>query len=126
MDLAVNMVRLAGLVPGKDIEIRVTGLRPGEKLYEELQLDHEDILPTPHEKIMRFRSQSLDSCYVAGWVERLKNLLVEANSEELKAHLLLLVPEYQGAVAPVVEPAPEPLRGLMAPASLAWGVTDSL
>lgn len=111
IDLAVNMVRLAGLIPDEDIEIRVTGPRPGEKLFEELQLDQEDMLPTAHEKIMRFRSQAPDACYIAGWLERTKNLLPEADPVALKEHLLLLVPEYQGtrpAVVPVEEPADAP------------------
>lgn len=119
LDLAVNMVRLAGLVPGEDIEIRVTGLRPGEKLFEELQLDQEDMLPTEHEKIMHFRSQAPDACYIAGWLERLKNLLPEADPAALKGHLLLLVPEYQGgkpAAAPAEKPVPP--RVLTAPATL--------
>ena len=52
LDLAKNMIRLAGLVPGKDIEIEFTGLRPGEKLYEELLNQKETTLPTQNEKIM--------------------------------------------------------------------------
>ncbi|MGB8490915.1 MAG: nucleoside-diphosphate sugar epimerase/dehydratase [Bacteroidales bacterium] len=51
VDLATNMIRLSGLEPGKDIKIQFTGLRPGEKLYEELLSDKELILPTHHEKI---------------------------------------------------------------------------
>ena len=50
-DLAKNMIRLAGFVPGKDIKIEYTGLRPGEKLYEELLNQRETTLPTPNEKI---------------------------------------------------------------------------
>jgi len=96
MDLAHNMIRLAGLVPGEDIEIRVTGLRPGEKLFEELQLDGEDVFPTPHEKIRRFRAKPPNSQYMARWLERLRILLTEGDAETLKAHLLQLVPEYQG------------------------------
>ena len=119
IDLAVNMVRLAGLTPGEDIEIRVTGLRPGEKLYEELQLDQEDMLPTEHEKIMRFRAHAPDGCYIGGWLERMKNLLPAADPAALKDHLLLLVPEYQGTrqVVPAVkEPAAPQI--LTAPAAL--------
>jgi len=103
MELACNMVRLAGLVPGEDIDIRITGLRPGEKLYEELQLDGENILPTPHEKITRFRTQPPNPRYLAWWLEHLRILLMEGNSEALKAHLLLLVPEYQGSHSASVE-----------------------
>lgn len=51
MDLAENVIRLSGYVPGVDIDIEITGLRPGEKLYEELLLQEEGILETSHEKI---------------------------------------------------------------------------
>jgi FlaA1/EpsC-like NDP-sugar epimerase len=99
MELAQNMIRLAGLVPGEDIDIHVTGLRPGEKLFEELYREGENILPTSHEQIKRFRSQAPEPRYVARWLERLRVVLMEDKSEALKAHLLLLVPEYQGAAA---------------------------
>jgi FlaA1/EpsC-like NDP-sugar epimerase len=102
MDLAYNMIRLAGLVPGEDIEVRVTGLRPGEKLFEELQLDGENVFPTPHEKIRCFRAEPPNPKYVARWLERLRILLMEGNAERLKAHLMLLVPEYQGAALTTV------------------------
>jgi FlaA1/EpsC-like NDP-sugar epimerase len=98
MDLAHNMIRLAGRVPGKDIEVRITGLRPGEKLFEELQLDGENVFPTPHEKIKRFRAEPPNAQYVAHWLERLRILLMQGDGEALKAHLMVLVPEYQGAV----------------------------
>jgi len=52
MDLATRMIRLSGFIPEKDIQIKVTGLRPGEKLYEELLADETNHLPTHHEKIM--------------------------------------------------------------------------
>ncbi|MFM9987033.1 polysaccharide biosynthesis protein [Flavobacterium sp.] len=51
-DLATKMIRLAGFVPDKDIKIKIVGLRPGEKLYEELLNDNSKTLPTHHEKIM--------------------------------------------------------------------------
>jgi FlaA1/EpsC-like NDP-sugar epimerase len=119
MDLAQNMVRLAGLVPGEDIDIRVTGLRPGEKLFEELHFDAENILPTPHEQIKRFRAQTPDPRHVAWWLEGLRILLMEGDSEALKAHLLLLVPEYQGTVPASIGPESHRLDLMAAQASYA-------
>jgi FlaA1/EpsC-like NDP-sugar epimerase len=52
VDLARKMIRLSGLVPNIDIEIKYTGLRPGEKLYEELLSEAENTIPTHHEKIL--------------------------------------------------------------------------
>ncbi len=52
IELAKRMIRLAGLIPNEDIKIEFTGLRPGEKLFEELLNDHENMMPTHHEKIM--------------------------------------------------------------------------
>jgi FlaA1/EpsC-like NDP-sugar epimerase len=53
LDLANRMIQLAGLEPGRDIKVEITGLRPGEKLHEELQLQSEEDLPTHHPKIRR-------------------------------------------------------------------------
>jgi FlaA1/EpsC-like NDP-sugar epimerase len=117
MDLAHNMIRLAGLVPGEDIEVRVTGLRPGEKLFEELQLDGEDVFPTPHEKIRRFRAEPPNPQYVARWLERLRILLMESDAETLKAHLMLLVPEYQGAALATASEDADPMVLIAAEAS---------
>ena len=50
-DLAENLIRLSGLVPGEDIKIEVTGLRPGEKLYEEILMNEEGLEKTSHKKI---------------------------------------------------------------------------
>src|SRR5260221_12190993 len=105
LDLAQNMIRLAGLVAGEDIDIQFPGLRPGETLFEELRLDGENVLPTLHEKIMRFRSQGPSPQYVGRWLERLRILLMQRDSEALKAHLLQLAPEYPGAVPAVAQPA---------------------
>ena len=119
VDLATNMIRLAGLVPGDDIQISMTGLRPGEKLYEELQLDGENMLPTQHQKIMRFRSEVPDACYISGWIDRLKHLLIDPDPAVLKEHLLLLVPEYQGVRIPAVVETTGAPATLAAPASMA-------
>jgi FlaA1/EpsC-like NDP-sugar epimerase len=96
MELAHSMIRLAGLVPGEDIDIRVTGLRPGEKLFEEVRLEGENILPTHHEKIRRFRSKGPTPQSLVRWLETLRMLLMVGDSDAIKMHLTRLVPEYQG------------------------------
>jgi FlaA1/EpsC-like NDP-sugar epimerase len=94
VELARNMIRLAGLVPGEDIDIRFTGTRPGEKLFEELKLEGEDILPTYHEKIKIFRSHGPGAQHLARWLYMLRKLVEERNAENVRAHLAELVPEY--------------------------------
>jgi FlaA1/EpsC-like NDP-sugar epimerase len=98
LDLARNMIRLAGLVPDEDIEIRFSGLRPGEKLFEELKTDKEDVLPTFHEKIKIFRSPDPSSHELALWLRQLNELLRYRDQTTLKRHMLSLVPEYQGTI----------------------------
>lgn len=100
IELARNMIRLAGLVPDEDIDIRVTGLRPGEKLFEEVRLNGENILPTYHEKIRRFRSRGPAPQVLLRWLETLRMLLMMGDGAALKAHLMRLVPEYQGVAVP--------------------------
>jgi FlaA1/EpsC-like NDP-sugar epimerase len=70
-DLAKNMIRLAGYVPGKDIEIIYTGLRPGEKLYEELLNQKEITLPTSNEKILVAKVREYDFDTVAVSIQAL-------------------------------------------------------
>jgi FlaA1/EpsC-like NDP-sugar epimerase len=60
LDLAKRMIKLAGFEPGKEIEIKFVGLRPGEKLIEELKTKHEKREPTEHEKISRIISPNKD------------------------------------------------------------------
>jgi len=94
LDLAHNMIQLAGLVPGEDIEIRITGLRPGEKLFEEIKLDGENMLPTYHEKIRIFRGPGLDPDMLAGWLTQLGLLVARKDVEGVLRHFAVLVPEY--------------------------------
>jgi len=61
VDLAENLIRLSGLEPGRDIPIEVMGLRPGERLREELVLANEQLLPTAHEKVFMVRNHGFDS-----------------------------------------------------------------
>jgi FlaA1/EpsC-like NDP-sugar epimerase len=102
LDLATNMIRLAGLVPHEDIEVRFTGPRPGEKLFEELKLDAEDIAPTFHEKIKIFRSRNgRVPASLAHWLETMQFMIKARSAEEAKAHLVSLVPGYRSGVGEV-------------------------
>src|SRR3546814_10252597 len=69
VDLAKKMIRLAGFIPGKDIKIEFTGLRPGEKLYEELLNNTENSLPTYNEKIMIAKVREYDFETVSGQID---------------------------------------------------------
>ena len=93
-DLAVKMITLAGLEPGRDIEIRETGLRPGEKLYEELLATKEHTLPTYHKKIMIGRTRECNPVAVHHDVIALLNLLKTGSDDELVSAMKELVPEY--------------------------------
>jgi FlaA1/EpsC-like NDP-sugar epimerase len=94
VDLAKKMIRLAGLVPDEDIKIVYTGLRPGEKLYEELLNKEEKTLPTHHEKIKIAR------VIPCSWetrmdIEELINMSIVESNDELVKKMKLLVPEFK-------------------------------
>jgi FlaA1/EpsC-like NDP-sugar epimerase len=112
LDLARNMIELAGLVPGEDIEIRFTGLRPGEKLQEEVALDDENMLPTYHEKIRIFASHGVDVEALSNWLTHLQLLIGRRDSARIVDHLKILVPEYASPKAPAAAATqPEPATG---------------
>jgi FlaA1/EpsC-like NDP-sugar epimerase len=94
LDLAINMIRLAGFVPYQDIDIRFTGLRPGEKLYEETNTEAETTLPTYHDKIKIFQQTPPDWARMTEWVAQLRTLLARRRAPLLVKHILELVPEY--------------------------------
>jgi FlaA1/EpsC-like NDP-sugar epimerase len=93
-DLAKNMIRLAGLEPGKDIKIVYTGLRPGEKLVEELRLQDEGLASTSHEKIRMLQSATVDFPQMRRWLDELSVLVESRNVSALVKTLTALVPEY--------------------------------
>jgi FlaA1/EpsC-like NDP-sugar epimerase len=97
VDLAENMIRLAGKVPYEDIDIQFTGLRPGEKLIEELRGQNEGLLDISTEKIQVIREQSLSSDRVNRWIDELRALLAARHEMEIIGHLQKLVPEYKPA-----------------------------
>jgi len=95
VDLAEELIRLSGFVPYEDIDIVFTGLRPGEKLFEELLIDGEGILPTAHEKIRVLAPATIDSESVNKELEILYKAARADNIKELVESLKRLVPEYK-------------------------------
>lgn len=95
VDLARDMIRLSGFSED-DIHIEFTGLRPGEKLYEELLADGETTLPTPHPKLRVTRAEEAPD---AEWLARLEVWLTQSArpADEVKRNLQIWVPEYQPA-----------------------------
>ena len=93
LDLAHKMIALAGLEVDKDIEVVITGLRPGEKLHEELLSQRESLLPTHHEKIMRAETPgTLTDDHLA----LLAKLASDKGNHQAAIDLLsTLIPEYQ-------------------------------
>ena len=97
VDLASDLIRLSGLEVGTDIEIRFTGTRQGEKLYEELFFGSENAIPTDHPKVLRARNGALP----VGLANAVELLVDGAQNgrpeEELRAQLMRLVPEFRAA-----------------------------
>ena len=93
MDLAKNMIRLSGLHYPDDIDIKITGLRPGEKLYEELLANGENTLPTYHDKIMISKVREIDYNKIQTMIDELciSNLFFKENVVQL---MKSIVPEY--------------------------------
>jgi len=95
VDLARNMIVLAGLVPDKDIQIVFTGLRPGEKLYEELFEDNVQVEPTTHPKIHRAGGPSISTGELDDWLESLQGNLPKCDEGTLLHDLKRLVPSFE-------------------------------
>lgn len=93
-DLAKNMIKLAGLVPDKDINIVYTGLRPGEKLYEELLNEKEKTLPTHHEKIKIAKVVSKSYKEVLNDIESLTDLCKQGDHYKMVGKMKFIVPEF--------------------------------
>jgi FlaA1/EpsC-like NDP-sugar epimerase len=94
VDIATDLIRLSGLAVGRDIEIKFTGMRPGEKLYEEMFFSAENVVPTEHPKVLRARNGILPQ----GIMRRIEGLVQAAEAEhpdeELKQLLQNLVPDF--------------------------------
>jgi len=95
LDLARNMIRLAGFQPDKDIQITFTGLRPGEKLYEEVLNQKETTLPTSNEKIMIARVRETDFDTVQKEITALIDLAKADNAMKVVKQMKQIVPEFK-------------------------------
>lgn len=94
-DLARKMILLSGLELGKDIDIVFTGLREGEKLYEELLNDHENTIPTHHQKILKAKVQEYEYNQINNMIELLQELVNDANELKMVTLMKEIVPEYK-------------------------------
>ncbi len=95
IDLAHKMIRLTGLEPDKDILIREIGLRPGEKLYEEVLAREENTLPTYHPKILHAQVRANNKEWVASRLDELQALIHQGDDFSLVAKMKEIVPEYR-------------------------------
>lgn len=95
IDLAKKMITLSGLRVDKDIEIRYTGLRPGEKLYEELLNNDENTLPTHHPKILVAEVNTPSYAYMEVATNELNLLLSSGDNNSIVAKIKEMIPEYK-------------------------------
>mgnify|MGYP001087155789 FL=1 len=97
-DMAVKLIKLSGLEPDVDIQIKVTGLRPGEKLYEEILMAEEGLSETKHDKIHIAKPSKIDMDMLQQKLDKLTHLLETANNEqkdEIKDVISDVVPTYR-------------------------------
>jgi FlaA1/EpsC-like NDP-sugar epimerase len=100
VELAQDMITLSGLRPGEDIEIVFTGVRPGEKLFEELSIVGEDVAPTKHPKIGIWRHRPEDWDRLCAEIEKLVGLADSGDAGAIRAQLAGMVPEYKASSNP--------------------------
>lgn len=95
IDLAKKMIKLSGLVIGEDVDIEITGLRPGEKLYEELLTAEENSMPTHHDQIMIGSVREYDYSIVGKQIAELVNSFDGQKNTEIVLQMKTIVPEFR-------------------------------
>jgi len=108
VDLARQLIELSGFIPDQEIRIEFTGLRPGEKLFEELSYQGERVTATTHPKIMQWLCQPLPFEFVRGLVLELVQQMDELGPDEFKCRLKRAGPEYQPELQQVPSRLPQP------------------
>lgn len=125
IDLATDLARLSGLEVGRDIDIISTGLRPGEKLYEELFLPGEIYQTTSHSKIrVAASAASFVPEHLHASIAKLEQAVEQADDKSLLKQLHVLVPEYHKQLPPVNEPTQQPQHQEVILQNLVLGSAD--
>ena len=96
--MANKLIKLSGLEPGVDVQIKITGLRPGEKLYEEILMEEEGLTETKHDKIHIAKPSNVDIKMIIEKLNKLRKLVETNNNEnlsEIKETMHEVVPTYK-------------------------------
>ena len=94
IDLAYQLIEMHGHEPGGDIKIEIIGLRPGEKLFEELIHSGENLKETEHNKIVQFDSRAIDTPKFLRQIQEIEDNLYKMEADQIKLKLKIVVPEY--------------------------------
>jgi len=97
LDMANEMIKLAGLTPNEDIEIKITGLRPGERLYEDLFDDAEELLPTSHSAMMAARPRVADRAFVEKGISAMVEAAGRGDDAAVRELMGRLIPDFTSA-----------------------------
>jgi len=106
VDLARHMIELSGLKPDVDIQIEFIGVRPGEKLFEELSHKAENVVPTRHSKILRLVAPPPDWGTLKQTLRKLRDDSLNAEPDQVKQMLHAIVPEYTPSLKPIAQSLP--------------------
>ena len=93
-DLAIKMIELSGYIPNQDIMIEEIGLRPGEKLYEELLSDKEISIKTNHPKIVKAKTQNHDFTLLSSSLNKVENYIKNGDNLQIVSEMKIIVPEF--------------------------------